>query len=165
MQLRYRVIDSTAEHFAVRLDAEEGPLGTRDYRIVLEAIPAGGRTFMHLSYSYGYSMTSRMLMKSYLATLGRNKVGFSIVGHDSDGEPRYIDGMRAVVERNAIRYYFTVDAFLHSLGAAPNQQREVSLESWFDSCEQYPLQLHEVDRDEYLSMKRHEFARLNARRK
>ena len=31
---------------------------------------------------------------------------------------------------------------------------------WFDSTERYARQLHEVDRDDYLAMKRNEYKRM-----
>ena len=43
------------------MSADEGPLGTRDYRLVLEAAPLdGGRTFLHLSYAYAYGTIARL---------------------------------------------------------------------------------------------------------
>ncbi len=39
-------------------------------------------------------------MQGYLNTIGRDKVGFSITGYGSDGQPIYQDGMRGVIERN-----------------------------------------------------------------
>ena len=44
--------------------------------------------------------------------------------------------------------------------AAPEPERfERSLEVWFDATEAYAAQLHEMDRDAYLSMKRQEHQR------
>ena len=77
----YRVAASRADYMRVQLLADEGPLGTKDYRIVLEAIPLDATSsFVHMSYSYGQGMAARIAMQAYLATLGRDKVGFSIVG-------------------------------------------------------------------------------------
>jgi len=64
-----------------------------------------------------------------------------------------------VVERNTMRYYLAIDAYLGALSAPPAQQFEQRLESWFASTEQYPRQLHEVDRAAYLDMKRREYLR------
>lgn len=160
MQFRYRVISDSKTHFAVGLDAAEGPLGTRDYHIVLEAIPLDGKTFMHLTYSYSYGHSSKLMMKTYLATLGRNKVGFTPV---TPGKPDLVRGMRGVVERNAMRYYLTVDAYLKSRQAPPEQQFQKSLEYWFDATEHYARQLHEIDREVYIDMKHHERQRQKER--
>ena len=58
-----------------------------------------------------------------------------------------------------MRYYLAIDAFLESTGAAPAAQLERRLQTWFAATEQYPRQLHEVDRAEYLKMKRAESLR------
>ena len=48
-----RPIAATSDYFESRLNAGSGPLGTKDYRISVAAVPLdGGRTFMHLSYAY-----------------------------------------------------------------------------------------------------------------
>ena len=41
----------------------------------------------------------------YLATLGRNKVGFTVIDHKPDGQPVYIGNVRGLVERNCMRYW------------------------------------------------------------
>ena len=144
----------------MKLDADEGPLGTRNYRIVLEAVPAeGGQTFIRFSYSYSYGMVGRLAMQSYLGTIGRNKVGFTVLGTDADGQPRYIGGMRGVVERNTMRYYLAIEAFLGALSAPPQARVEKSLNDWFAAIERYPRQLHEMERGDYLDMKRREYSR------
>ena len=43
---------------------------------------------------------------------------------------------------------------------SPARQREQRLATWFDATEQYALQLHELDRNDYLAMKRNEFRRM-----
>lgn len=148
-------------YFETRLGARDGPVGTRDYRIVLSAVPLDrGRTFMRLSYSYQYGMVGRMAMLGYLSTAGADKVGFTAIGRDSNGQPLYISGMRGVVERNVMRYYLAIDAHLASLGAPAGQQLEKRLQTWFDATERYRRQLHEMDRDTYVAMKRGEYERL-----
>ena len=66
-------------------------------------------------------------------------------------------GVRGVVERNTMRYYLAIDAYLDAPGP---QGREKRLGEWFDDTERYARQLHEMDRDDYLAMKRSEFQRL-----
>lgn len=159
----YRVVASRPDYLAVQLNADAGPLGTKNYRIVIEAIPIdAGSSFLHMSYSYAYGMTARVAMRSYLATIGRNKVGFSIVGRKADGTPVYIGDERGVVERNTMRYYLAVEAYLGAYSLPAAQQPEKRLRDWFAAIERYPRQLHEMERDEYLSMKRRELARQQA---
>ncbi len=158
----YRVASLTADYLQVRLDADEGPLSTRDYRIMFEAIPLdSGRTFIHLAYAYAYGITGRLAMQAYLGTIGRNKVGFTLIGTE-DSQPRYIDGMRGVVERNTMRYYLAIEAYLGALSASPPARLEKRLQDWFSASERYPQQLHEMERDTYLDMKRREHQRQQA---
>ncbi len=159
----YRVAAETASYLQVRMDADEGPLGTRDYRIVLEAAPVqGGRTFIRLTYSYSYGRAGWLAMQAYLATLGRHKVGFTVVGRELDGQPRYVGGVRGVVERNTMRYYLAVEAFLGALSIPADARVEKSLSDWFAAVERHPRQLHDMERGEYLDMKRREYSRQQA---
>jgi hypothetical protein len=156
----YRVAESSAEFLQVKLDAEQGPLSTRNYRIVLEAAPLkDGRTFLHFDYSYGFGLSGRLAMQTYLATVGAGKVGFTVLDKASNGEPRYVGGMRGVVERNTMRYYLAIEAFLGALGAARAERTEKAARDWFAATERYRRQLHEMDEAQYLAMKRKEYAR------
>jgi hypothetical protein len=156
----YRVAEATATYFDVRLDAERGPMGTSDYRIQLEAVSVpSGKTFLHLAYSYGYGYLGHLAMQGYLFTTGRNKVGFTNVGTASSGQPDYIGGVRGMVERNTMRYYLAIDAYLSALSLPPGEQLEKRLQEWFTSTEIYSRQLHELDRATYVDMKRHEYER------
>ena len=42
---------------------------------------------MHMTYAYSYGALAQVAMQSYLATIGRNKIGFSIIDRKSDGAP------------------------------------------------------------------------------
>ena len=99
-----------------------------------------------------------MALRAYLATAGSDKVGFTQDKSDKSG---YVGGMRGTVERNTMRYYLAIDAFLSGLAAPQAQQLEQRLQTWFSATERYPRQLHEVDKNEYLAMKRKEYARQN----
>ena len=151
------------DYLRVQMAAETGPLSTRNYRLTLEAVPLDAkRTFVHMSYAYAYGVAARMAMQGYLATAGRDKVGFSITGKGDDGKPIYIDGVRGVVERNTMRYYLAIESYLGAVGSPQAEQQEKRLRDWFGAVERYPLQLHELERDEYLTMKRKEVARQKA---
>jgi len=160
MRLEYRLARVAPDYFAMQLHAETGPLATSDYRILVEAIPvAGGKTFMHLTYSYAYGLPGRLAMQVYLATSGRGKVGFTIVGRDTAGEPEYVGGVRGAVERNVMRYYLAIDAYLGALRAPAPERLEKRLNAWFTGTERYPRQLRELSRTEYLEAKRSEYQR------
>jgi hypothetical protein len=93
-------------------------------------------------------------MQAYLGTLGSDKVGFT-----PKGASGYVGGVRGVVERNTMRYYLAIDAFLD---APRPEQLDRRLAAWFDATERYARQLHETERSEYLEMKRSEYARLKS---
>lgn len=158
----YRVASATPEYLSVELSAASGPLGTNNYRVTLEAVAIDERkSFVHFSYSYEHNMMVRMATQAYLATFGRDKVGFTEVGKSADGKPEYIRGLRGLVERNAMRYFLTLDAYLSSGAGVPAERRE---RSWFAAAEQYPRQLHEIDLDTYLAIKREDRQRDGAGR-
>ncbi|HWI84624.1 hypothetical protein [Ramlibacter sp.] len=164
LEFSLQPVAATADYFESRLSAASGPIGTRDYRIVVSAVPIDAkRTFMHFSYSYAYGMAGRLAMQGYLATAGADKVGFSISGRDGAGQPIYIGGVRGAIERTAMRYYLAIDAHLASLAAPPDQQLDRRIETWFRESERYPRQLHEMDRATYLAMKRGEYERQQAK--
>lgn len=145
----FHVTQSAPDFLEVHLRADSGPLGTRNYRILLQATPLDAqRSFLHFSYSYEQNMMVGMAVRAYLATFGSNKVGFSELGKRPDGQPDYIAGPRGLVERNAMRYFLTLEAFM----AADNT--EARRHAWYDATERYPRQLHEVERETYLALKR-----------
>jgi hypothetical protein len=109
-----------------------------------------------MSYAYGFGFTARVAMNAYLSTAGSEKVGFSVDGKDADGKPTYVGGVRGLVERNTMRYYLAIDDFVAAPAPAQLEQR---LNTWFDATEHYPRQLHELDKGDYLAMKRIEAKR------
>ncbi len=156
----YKQVSAQPNYLQLTLNAEDGPLGTSHYRIVLEVVALDSRrSFLHMSYAYAYGVTASLAMKGYLATAGRDKVGFSVVGTQPDGQPAYIGGTRGVIERNTMRYYLAIEAYLATLSAPAQEQLDKRLNAWFNAVERYPLQLHELERDEYLDMKRREIRR------
>ena len=162
LEFAMRQVSASPRYLAVRLNAEKGPLGTNNYRIELQAVPLpSGKTFMHLRYAYGYGVAGRLAMQGYLATVGSGKVGFTHV--NGDQKQGYVGGIRGTVERNTVRYYLAIEAYLASLNRPPAQQLNARLEHWFDATEQFPQQLHELDRESYLSMKRDEYLRQQTR--
>lgn len=148
----YRVAGASPEHLSVELSAESGPLGTSNYRVKLEALALDEhKSFLHFSYSYDHNAMVRLGTMAYLATFGSDKVGFTVIGKTPEGQPDYIRGLRGLVERNAMRYFLTLDAYLAAPGSDQSDRRQ---RRWFAAAEQYPRQLHEVDLDTYLALKR-----------
>ena len=156
-----RQVNASPSLLVVQLNAEKGPLGTSNYRIELQAVPVeGNKTFMHLRYAYEYGMAGRLAMQGYLATGGRGKVGFSTkTSTAANTKAEYIGGARGAVERNTMRYYLAIDAYLQALPLPPAHQVNARLDKWFDATEQYPQQLRETDKTSYLAMKKNEIQR------
>jgi len=155
----YSAAASTADYLGIVLNAKQGPLGTSDYRIRLEAVSLEeGKTFLHLTYAYTYNFSGKIAMQGYLATVGSDKVGFTNTA-PAGNAPVYIGGVRGVVERNTMRYYLAIDAYLGALSTPPAAQLDKRLQDWFSATELYPRQLHEVDRSTYLDMKQREYVR------
>lgn len=159
----YRVLAAQPDYLHVALQADEGPLGTSRYRIHVEVVAIDARrSVLHMSYSYAHGAVARMAMQSYLATAGRDKVGFSVVGSDSSGRPVHVGGTRGVIERNTMRYYLAVEAYLGALAVPAAQRQEKRLNDWHTGVERYPRQLRELEREDYLRMKRGELRRQQA---
>jgi hypothetical protein len=102
-------------------------------------------------------------MKMYLGTMAQDKVGFTRT-RNRGADDGFVGGMRGVVERNTMRYYLAIDAYLDSLALPGDEQVEKRLQAWFDATERFPRQLRELPRDDYLRMKRAELQRLTAAR-
>lgn len=142
-------------HVEVILHAPKGPLGTRDYRVELGAVPVDkARVFLRMRYGYAYGLSARLAAEGYLATRGRDKVGFTVVASDDAGASEYIGGPRGAVERNAMRLYLAIDAYLDALDEPSAERRDHSLRTWLDAIARYPRQLAEADRSAYFEVKR-----------
>jgi hypothetical protein len=158
----YKVVVSSTDYTRVELSSREGPLGTGNYLIALELTALDEqRSFMHIRYSYTQGFLARWATSVYFSTSGRNKVGFTWI-HDEDEPPRLVSGVRGALERNTMRYYLALDAYLHALGSPADQRFEQSLERWFADTERFARQLREVQRDDYISMKRGQYLRQQA---
>lgn len=154
----FRQLRSSASELHVEMNAQRGPWGTSAYRIVLEAVALPqSKTFLHLTYAYKVNLAGQLAFAAYLGSAGKDKVGFST--QDVDGSAQLVGGVLGLVERNTMRYYLAIDAYLRSLALAPGLQMESRLKTWYQQSERYPRQLHEVDRVAYLEMKRAEIAR------
>jgi hypothetical protein len=158
LDFSFNALSTSQDYLDVQLNADKGPMGTSNYTIELKAVPLpDARTFIELRYAYGYGLTARLAMQTYLSTSGRGKVGFTPINQGK--APGYVGGMRGAVERNTMRYYLAIEAYLASLKAPAPAQFDARLEHWFKATEQYPLQLHEMDFASYKLMKTSEYRR------
>lgn len=155
---------ANATYQKVTLIAADGPLSTKDYRIVFESTPIeNNRTFLHFGYAYGTGTLAKLAMGAYLATAGRSKIGFTVTGTQSDGRPQYVRGERASLERNVIRNYLALLAYSGVTTGTPQAQRDARLRAWFALTERHAAQLHELDLAEYLQEKQHDLERAASR--
>jgi hypothetical protein len=155
MNFEYRVIAQQPGFFAISLAARGGPFKTKDHQFGLEAIPLDeDRTFIHLRYSYRYSSLGYFLMKSYFSLFAGGRIGFSVIGADSDGNPAYVGGLRGAVEGNVLRYYLTILAYMDSLMIPVEQRFEKRMSQWYDLTARYKRQLFEMEKEKYLTYKR-----------
>jgi hypothetical protein len=160
VEFTYEVTASEPDYTQIILGARKGPLGTRNYNISLELIALGNdQSFLHIRYAYAYGLMARLAMRLYLATSGSAKVGFTMIDSEESRPPHLIGGVRGALERNTMRYYLAIDAYLGALATPAPDRLEESLERWFTATERFALQLHEVDHDTYLTMKRREYLR------
>jgi hypothetical protein len=154
--LKFNVVSQKPDYLDLALAADHGPLHTRDHRIRLEATPLDkGRTFIHFSYVYSHGKMARMAIKTYFATLARDKVGFSLVAGEG-GNPVYISGVRGAIERNAVRYYLALQTYMDTLKYPEGQRFEQRISRWYDLTTKYARQLKESEKGEYLAGKRQE---------
>ena len=160
LEFNYRIAARAPDYLRIVLTADKGPIGTRDYQIALEAAPLDAkRTFIHFGYAYGFSVMSRLALQAYLGTVGSGKVGFTVVERDEQNRPTYVGGLLGATERNTMRYFLAIDAYLASLSVPAAARLDQRLSAWFAATEKYPRQLHEMDRGEYIAMKQKETQR------
>jgi hypothetical protein len=145
------------EYAAISVTATQGLLGTRAHQFDMEAAAVAGKTVFVLRSSYEPSALSRTVTTVYLTTLGRDKIGFTRVPHD--GGSGYVRGIQGMIERNVMRYYLALKAFLDTQGPPNSEQFETRISTAYDLMESYAAQLHLMEKAEYLDIKRRE--RLN----
>ena len=166
LEFAYKLAKASPDYLQVVLNADEGPFGTRNYRIQLQATPIDARlTFIHMSYAYGYGMAAKMATQAYLGTIGSHKVGFTAAERGTDGKPIYVGGVIGLLERNTMRYYLAIDSYLATYEMPKAERTEKALQTWYDATERYATQLHEMEKTEYMSMKRNEVSRMRGQAK
>ncbi|MBD3670739.1 MAG: hypothetical protein HUJ29_08185 [Gammaproteobacteria bacterium] len=154
LEYRFRLLENRDAFFESIMSAETGPMRTRDYRIRVQASPYEGKTLLRLGMQYRRSFFSKSATFTYLKTLGRNKIGFTITGEDEQGLPIYVDGVKAVIERNVMRYFLAVNVYLEQ---DANTDFQTRLNHWFDATQKYHEQLYEYDRETYIESKLKEY--------
>jgi hypothetical protein len=146
------------EQIQVELESSRGPMGAKRNRLTVEAMSMNGETILHFTSAIEMSTVSRVATATYLATLGRHRIGFSVV-EDGDGKKTPVKGIKGMIERNAMRYYLALQTHIEQRKEPESTRFERSLSTWFDLTERFHDQLYEVPREEYLENKKRE--RLN----
>ena len=155
LEYRFDTIKSN-NYFAAIARAEKGPMKTSDYQIKLEFISVDNKTFGRIFVSNRQSWLSKKGMNIYLSTIGKNKQGIKVVGHDEQENPIYSNGAEGVAERNLVRYYLAFMTFFERDTEADAEKRyAMQFDDWFERTEKFP-QLHEMNREEYIDAKQKE---------
>lgn len=153
---RFVVRARQAEYVSVSLSALQGLMGTRAHQLEFEAASVAGKTVVALRSSYEQSAASKLATAIYLATMGRDKIGFSRERLGPDGQASFVRGAQGMIERNLMRYYLILKAYLDAQRLPPARRFEALISDAYDLMERYPAQLHEMERAEYLDVKRRE---------
>ena len=157
ISLRFEAPQPGAQGMVAQMRAEEGPLGTRDYRLRFQAVPLrAGQVFVSLSYAYRTGAAARWATQAYLSSSGRDKVGFTVAGRDEQGRPVYVGGIQGVAERNTMRYFLAIESVLDNWGEPTPQRLERRWRQYHSALQRHPQQLRETTLDDYLAMKRRE---------
>lgn len=150
----FREVRRTETQLALSILGADGPFGTRDYEIRIDAAPLGDqRSLLRLSYSVSYGLLTRTAQRLYFATAGRHRIGFST----ENDKP--IRGLRGMMERNTMRFYLALQAYLESPEDGALTQR---LARWHALTLEHPAQLKELPLEEYLDNKLRERAHQQA---
>ena len=138
------------------LDAVTVEFAARRFTAIMGPSGSGKSTLMHCIAGLDWLSSGRAFIgETDLSTLGdraltrlrRDKVGFTVTGKTKEGQPVYINGVRGMVERNAMRYYLAIEAYFGAMSApTAQQQQEKRLHDWFALTEEHPRQLHEMER-------------------
>jgi len=156
IRFEHLVIDQQQNQFRISLAAKEGPLSTKDVQFQIEAVPLDdSTTFIRLHYFFSYSSFDYFKINTFFSLFRRGKVGFTVV-NDKQGNPTYVSGLRGAEERNVMRYFLAIVAYLDTLGSPTDQRFEKQLTLWYDLTSKYKKQLFEMEKEDYLAYKRHD---------
>ncbi|MEI8190499.1 MAG: hypothetical protein WCI75_12355, partial [candidate division NC10 bacterium] len=153
---RFLVRARHPEYAAISLTAPRGLLGTTAHRFEFEAGSVAGKTVVTLSSSFEPSMLSKLLTGIYLSTLGRDRIGFSREATEAGVPAGYVRGVKGMIERNVMRYYLALKAFLDTSDQPADRQFEARASLAYDLMDLYPAQLRQMEKAEYLEIKSRE---------
>jgi len=157
MRYQFNNVSSSSDYLHVNLTAGDGPLGTSDYLLTFEVIPFDeSSSFIHFKYSYSYGFMAKLALDGYLATIGRNKVGFTVTEYDDSNNPVYVKGLQGIVERNSMRYFIAIRSFLDT-SYLNREQWDNRVQHWYQLARRFERQFIEIREREYIDTKSKEF--------
>lgn len=116
-----------------------------NHQFALEALPfENNMSFIHSRYSFNYGALGYFLMKIF----GGSKIGFSIIGTNSDGNPVYAEGFRGLVERDVVCHYLAIVAYFDILGTSSDQRFERQSVQWYDLTVPFKKQFYGMKKEE-----------------
>jgi hypothetical protein len=125
LNFKYRVGASSADYLQVLLSADEGPLSTKNYRIQVEAVPiersapsstCRTRTATASRRRWRCRRTSRRSAAPRSASRSSTR--------SPTASPSTRPGVLGLLERNTMRYYLAIDAYLSAYGLPAAEQPE-----------------------------------------
>lgn len=153
---RFRIIEKRKDFLEIMMEADEDSVGKSRYHVLLKVVPIENQALVSIESVYAPGRLTRMATYTYIKVFARNKPGFTKITVSGDGEQRYITGFPAIIERSIVRSYFALKAHLMSQHLPTGKRHEARLQSWYDLNLPHKLQLYELDRDQYLQIKRKE---------
>ena len=148
--LRVDNMDPQLIHVVFR--ADRAAMGVREAG--LSVVARQGTTGVELELEYGLrpSIRSRLATSAYLAGKADNRPGISY-STSSDGTREYVTGLRALIERNAMRYFLALLATLETNNLAS------TIDAWYDMASRYKADLPEQNKEEYTESRHRLFTR------
>ncbi len=157
LRLDYSDSEANADVQWALLTADKGPLGSSDFDIGLFAIDVDGAVYAELRASQKTGEAVSKMVTMFFDTFAAGRNGFSVIGTNKDGSPKYVSGTDGMFERNIVRYLLAFQVYIdnpHGVGEDGLVQRA---EAWYTATEKYPDQLFEISRQKYLRNKQREY--------
>jgi len=125
------------------LRAPSAALGVRDAGVTVTAKPGADGVELELEYGLRSSIRSRLATRAYLAGEAGSRPGISYT-KDPDGTHQYVTGVRALIERNAMRYFLAFPALLET-----GSQTDAA-DAWYEIASHYKADLPERSKEAYI---------------
>lgn len=152
----YQVVQRRPNLLHVLMQADRDGLGASTYRVDLMITPRGKETLISVESLYAPGRLTRAATHTYVNLFARNKPGFTLVKSGKKGTQQYITGFPAIIERSVVRSYLALSAYLGTKNVTDGGRLDAQLQRMYSLNQPYRTQLYEMERDEYLAIKRRE---------